>query len=145
MSQSPKRPRTISLVILLMVLLGAAQAVKAVALTKQSALLLDLQVRPDPRVQLLVAAGWAIGFWIVAVLVWRKQAVTRWLAPLLLFVHRLYELAVLALFSQVPVDEQRWIQHSLVTLLLVSYTIYALNRSAARAYFSEERFLAVSH
>jgi hypothetical protein len=122
----------------MMVLFGAMQAGKVVALREQTALLLDLRVSLDPRLRLVVAALWMFVFWGLAIALWRKAAVTRWLVPLLLAVHALYELVVLGIFAQVPVSEQRWIQDRLFSVLLILLSYWALNRGASRPYFSEE-------
>lgn len=138
MSVSPKRPRTISLVLLVLVILGIIQAAKGVALREQFALLLDLQVRPDPRLRFLIAAVWMVLFWSLAIALWRKMAVTRWLTPLLLAFYALYELAILRLFTQVPISSDRWLQYTIVTVVLVLFAYWALNRSAANSYYLED-------
>lgn len=138
MSVSLKRPRTISIVLLMLVILGIIQAAKGVALREQSALLLDLQVRPDPRLRFLIAAVWMVLFWSLAIALWRKMAVTRWLTPLLLAFYALYELAILGLFAQVPISSDRWLQYTIVTVALVLFAYWALNRSAANSYYLED-------
>ena len=134
----PKRPRTISLVLLLLIILGIIQAATVVALIRQSALLLDLQVRPDPRLRLLIAAVWMVLFWSLAIALWRKKALTRWLIPLCIAFYALYELAILAVFVQVPISSDRWLQYSFFAVTLVLFAYWALNRSAAKPYFLED-------
>lgn len=138
MSVSPKRPRTISLVLLILLILGIIQAAKVVALTEQSALLLDLQVRPDPRLRLIAAAVWMALFWGIAIALWRRSALTCWLIPALLAVYALYELGILAFFAQVPISSDRWRLYSFFAVALVLFTYWALNRSAARSYYLED-------
>ena len=138
MKDSPKRPRTISLVLLLLIFLGFFQAAKVVALNEQSALLLDLQVTPDPRLRMLIAAIWMVVFWVLAYALWRKIALTRWLVPALIALYAFYELAVLRLFAQVPISSERWILNSFLAIALVSLAFWALNRSAVNSYYLED-------
>lgn len=138
MSVSPKRPRTIALVFLVLVILGIIQAAKVVALNEQSALLLDLQVRPDPRLRLLIAAIWMLLFWSLAIALWRKIVLTHWLIPLLLAFYALYELALMGLFAQVPINRARWLQHTFVAFTLVLFAYWALNKGTAKSYYLED-------
>lgn len=138
MKDSPKRPRTIFLVIILLIFLGFIQAAKVVALNEQSALLLDLQVSPDPRLRMVIAAIWMIVFWILAVALWRKKTLTRWLVPALIALYVVYELAVLRLFAQVAISGERWFLNSFLAAALVSFAYWALNRSAAIPYYLED-------
>lgn len=138
MRDLPKRPRTITLVLLVLILLGIIQAGKVVALTQQSALLLDLQVKPDPRLLMLTAAVWMVLFWSSAFALWRKTALTRWLIPLLLAAYALYELAILGIFVRIPISMDRWIQNSICAAALVLFALWALNRSAAKTYYLED-------
>lgn len=139
MSVSAKRPRSISLVILILILMGGLEAARVVALYKQSALLLDLQVSPDPRLRLVLAAAWMVLFWIAAAALWRRLALTRWLIPVLFAAYFVYEMVLLGLFAQVPISTGRWLLNGLLALVLVSYAYWALNRNAANPYYSEDR------
>lgn len=138
MFESPKRPRLISLTILGLAVLGALELWKVVALTQQSALLLELQVRPDPRLRVVAALIWAFIFLCLAIALWRRKTVVRWLAPLLLAGYAAYELVLLARFAQVSIDEQRWLLYVIVAGAALLWSVWALNNSAARSYFSEE-------
>ncbi len=138
MSASPKRPRTITIVLLLLILLGIWQAAKVVALTGQSRLLLDLNVKPDPRLRLILAAGWMLAFWGLAFALWRKMTATQRLIPILLAVYALYELAILYVFARISISEQRWIQHGLISVVTVVFAYWALNRSATIPFYLEE-------
>jgi hypothetical protein len=139
MSASPNRPRTITLVLWLLIVLGLWQAAKAVALGEQSRLLLDLSVKPDPRLRLVIAVAWMLVFWGLAFALWRRVAATRWLIPLSLALYALYELAILGIFARVSIAEQRWIQYGLITTVSVLFAYWALNRSAAAPYYLEEK------
>lgn len=138
MKDSPKRPRTISLILILLIFLGFIQAAKVVALNEQSALLLDLQVTPDPRLRMVIAAIWLMVFWILAFALWRKITLTRWLVPALIALYVVYELALLRLFSQVPISSERWFLNSFIAVALVSFAYWALNRRVIIPYYLED-------
>jgi hypothetical protein len=138
MKDLPKRPRTISLVLILLVILGFIQVAKVVALNEQSALLLDLQVTPDPRLRMVIAAIWMVVFWVLAIALWRKITWTRWLVPALMALYVVYELAVLRVFAQVPISNERWFLNSFLAVALVSFAFWALNRSAVIPYYLED-------
>jgi hypothetical protein len=138
MSESPKRPRLISLTILGLTILGVLELWKVVALTQQSALLLDLQARPDPRLRVVVALIWAAIFFWLAIALWRKKTIVHWLAPLLLAGYAAYELVLIARFAQVSIGQQRWLLYVIVAGAAILWSVWALNNSAARWYFSEE-------
>ena len=127
------------MVLWLLFFLGLWQAAKAVALSEQLRLLLDLSVKPDPRIRLLFAVIWMLVFWGLALALRRRVGATRWLIPLSLALYALYELTVLGVFAQISVAEQRWIRYSLTATASVLFALWALNRSAAAPYFLEEK------
>jgi hypothetical protein len=139
MRNEPKRYRTVSLVLLLLIVLGFIQAAKVVALREQSALLLDLQVRPDPRLRMLIATVWMVVFWVLAIALWRRIALTRWLVPLIIALHVVYETAILGLFAKVSINSGRWFLYSVMAIALVSFTFWALNRRSNNTYFWEDK------
>jgi ABC-type enterochelin transport system permease subunit len=139
MTDSPKRPRTISLILLLLLILGTIQLATVVALSRQSALLLDLQVKPDPRLRMIIAVVWMALYWGIAIALRQKVSATRWLIPLLLALNALYELVVRGLFAQVPVNGDQWLLNSLFAAAFVLFAWWALNRNAAKTYYLEDK------
>jgi hypothetical protein len=139
MTDLPKRPRTISLVLLLLVVLGAIQLATVVALSRQSALLLDLQVKPDPRLRMIIAVVWTAVFWGSAIALRHKLPATRWLIPLFLALNAFYGMAIRGLFVQVPISGDQWLLHSLFAAALILFAWWALNRDAARYYYLEDK------
>jgi hypothetical protein len=119
--------------------MGIIQLATVVALSRQSALLLDLQVKPDPRLRMFMALVWTAVFWVLTIALWRKAVVTRWLIPFFLALYALYELAILGLFTQVPISSDLWLQRSLFAVARVLFTFWALNRDAAKSYFLEDK------
>lgn len=138
MTAGAKRPRTISLILWALILLGLWEAGRVVALGRQFRLLLELSVQPDPRVQIVLAVAWVVLFWGTAVALWRKKAFTRWFVPgvMLLFVS--YHVALAALFVQSPGDNQQRLADVLLATAAVLFPAWALNRKTATAYYTEE-------
>lgn len=93
---------------------------------------------PDPRLRLLMACLWMLLFWGVAVALWRKRPSTRRAIPILTTVYGLYELSLLALYTQVPLGPWGWIGRTLVYATAALLAYWALNRTAAKGYFPEE-------
>jgi hypothetical protein len=138
MRNEPKRSRAITLVLMLLILLGLIQAAKVVALREQSALLLDLQVSPDPRLRMFGAAVWMVVFWVLAFALWRRIALTCWLVPLVIALHVVYELAILGLYAKVPINNGRWFLYTVMAIALVSFSTWALNGRSKNSYFLED-------
>lgn len=76
---------------------------------------------------------------MMAIALWRRAAFTRWLVPLFIALSLIYELAILGLFAQVPINNERWFLYSFLTVALVSFTYWALNRSAVIPYYLEDK------
>ncbi len=109
MTIKEKRPRAVTITLLGVILLGAWSAAKAAAIAQQVSLMLALDLKPDPRLLIVVAAVWMLLFWGSAIALWRRQAVSRWLIPLLLVLYALYELVLQGLYVQIPVSGQSWL------------------------------------
>ena len=131
----PKRPRSVTITLLGVMLLGAWNAGKVFALTKQASLLLNFDVIPDPRLLLFIAGVWMALFGGAAIALWRRQRFTHWLIPLLLLLYALYELFLLGFFVRMPIDTQSWLVRILLYDLVILFAIWSLNRSKSRSYF----------
>ena len=116
--------------------LGALGAAKAFAIAQQVSLLLSLSLRPDPRLLLVIAAGWMVLFWGSAIALWHRRSFTRWLIPLLLIIYALYELVLQGLFVHIPISGQDWLLRILFYIVAILFALWSLNRSKARAYFA---------
>ena len=136
MTTKEKRPRPVTITLLGVIFLGAWSAAQAFAMAQQVALLLALNIRPDPRLLLVIAAGWMVLFWGLAIALWRRWPFTRWLIPLLLLLYALYELVLQGLFVRIPISGQSWLLRILLYSVAVLFAIWSLNRSKARSYFA---------
>ena len=63
---------------------------------------------------------------MMAIALWRRAAVTRWLVPLFLALSLIYELAILGLFAQVPISNEQWLQYGLFAAALRSIRLVGI-------------------
>lgn len=135
MTTKEKYPRSVTIMLLGVMLLGAWNAAKALAIAQQVSLMLALNLRPDPRLLLIIAAGWMVLFWGSTIALWRRQSFTQWLIPLLLILYALYELVLQGLFVQIPITGQGWLLRILLYGVALLFALWSLNRSNAKSYF----------
>ena len=136
MTTKEKRPRSVTITLLGVMLLGAWRAAQAFAMAQQIALLLALNIRPDPRLLLVIAVSWMILFWGSAIALWLKWPFSRWLIPLLLILYALYELVLQGLFVRIPISGQSWLLRILLYSVAVLFAVWSLNRSKTISYFA---------
>ena len=136
MTAKEKRPRSVTITLLGVMFLGMWRAAQAFAMGQQVTLLLALNIRPDPRLLLVISVGWMVLFLGSAMALWRRQPLTRWLIPLLLLLYALYELVLQGLFVRIPISGQSWLLRILLYSVAVLFAIWSLNRSKARSYFA---------
>ncbi len=136
MTTKEKRPRSVTITLLGVILLGAWRAAQAFAMAQQIALLLALNIRPDPRLLLVIAVSWMILFWGSAIALWLKWPFSRWLIPLLLILYALYELVLQGLFVRIPISGQSWLLRILLYSVAVLFAVWSLNRSKTISYFA---------
>jgi hypothetical protein len=134
MTTRKNRPRTVTITLLGVILLGVWNAARAFALAREAGFLLLLGIRPDPRLLLVIAAAWALLFSGLALAILLKYAFTRWLVPLSILVYALYELLLQAMFVRTPVNEQSWLLRLLLSVAAVIFTLWALNQRSAISY-----------
>jgi CDP-diglyceride synthetase len=106
------------------------------SITRQIGPLLDYAQRPDPRLRIIIAIIWAILFWSTLVSLWRKQMFARRATPIMLLLYALFELGFAQIFIQTPLARDAWLPNGLFYLSIILFAYWALNRSAANAYFS---------
>ena len=132
-----KRPRSVTITLVGVILFGTWSAARAVAIARQIDLLVALDTRPDPRVLLIIASVWAILFWGVAVGLFLRRSVTRWLAPVLVILYALYELGLEGLFESTTIPVQGWLLRILLYDGVIIFVIWSLNRKEAESYFAD--------
>lgn len=139
MSAKPARPRSVTITLIGVILIGMWYAGQLFALIKQYSLLLTLNETPDPRLRLVIAAVFMVLFWGAAVALWHRKSFTAWFIPLMLAVVALYELTMLGLFVRVPESGQGWIIRIWFYAVVVLFAIWSLNRNTSKSYFDQIR------
>lgn len=135
---APKRPNTVTLTLWGVYLLGVWNFARALALSRQSALLQELAAQPDPALRLTLALLWSGLFWGLGEMLRRQRPSTRHLIPLSIVSYAAYELALLLFFAPAgPHWRALWFD-----LLLAGagalFTAWALNRTAVMPYFTPQ-------
>ena len=136
MTTRKKRPRTVTITLLGVILIGIWNAAQALAMARQIDLFLTLDVKPDPRLLVVFSAAWTVLFLGSASVLIRRVSFARWLIPLLIFLYALYELLLQRMFEHTPKTTQNWFLQILLFDVVVLFALWSLNRSASRSYFA---------
>jgi hypothetical protein len=123
------RPRSVTLTLWGVFLLGIWNVGRALALFQQRELLQELAARPDPMVRLLVALMWGCAFFVLAEGLRRKRPFSRPLIPLAIALYALYEISLLAFIAPVRPPWPVLAFDSLLALLGVSFAWWALRKT----------------
>lgn len=132
------RPRSVTLVGWGVFLLGLANGWRALGLYRQLRLLLELGVTPDPRLGIIFAMLWGVSLALAAVALWQGRQFVRWAIPVILFFYGLYQLFLAALFTQAALLRHELVFDASLYGVAILFSIWALNRKAAREYFEDE-------
>lgn len=133
-AQPANRPRSVTLTLWGVFLLGVWNLGRALALGQQRDLLKELAAQPDPVFRLMMALVWGVIFLGLAEALRRRRPFTRRLIPVLIGLHALYEIGLILFFTTTIARE---------TLILdivlagggVAFTAWALLRTAVSHYF----------
>ncbi len=123
------RPRSVTLTLWGVFLLGIWNVGRALALLQQRELLQELAARPDPMVRLLLALAWGCAFFVLAEGLRRKRPLTRPLIPLAIALYALYEISLLVFIAPVRPPWTILAFDSLLALLGVSFSWWALRKT----------------
>ena len=130
------RPLSVTLVTWGVFLLGLMNVWRAVALYRQSALLLGLGVTLDPRLRILFALIWALIFICISISIWRRWKASRLLTPILWVVYTTNELGLNQFFTQTFRENEGWQSDIVLYAVVLIFIIWALNHKNARYYFN---------
>ena len=111
---------------------------RVVAIIQQSNVLIALNNKIDPRIRLLVALLWVLWFGGMVVALWQRRPFSRRALPITLLLYAVYELSLTITFDQSQPGQRSWLVNMLFYLLLIIFSSWALNRTAAMAYFEKE-------
>lgn len=136
--QRPSRPRSVTVTLWGVLLFGAWNGGRVIALAQQLPVSLTLDVQPDPRLRMAGALFWAGLCGITALFLWQKRPFARLLVPLLFILHAIYQLTLFGTFAQGPLHRSRWLLGALLHGVAILGSAWALNRTAVRRYFRGE-------
>lgn len=140
LAQPAKRPRSVTLTLWGVYLLGVWNFSRALALSQQRALLQELASRPNPAYRLIMALVWGIVFIGLAEALRRRRPSARRLIPLMLACYALYETGLIFFVLTLNMNATRQAL-ALETVLIVAsvvFTFWALNRTAVSRYFIDQ-------
>jgi hypothetical protein len=127
-----KRPISVTITAVGVLLLGAINVWRVVGLIRQLDMLLTLEMTFDPRLQLVVAIGWAILFGVLTIMTWRHRPITKWLVPFALTLYAIFQLLIPLIFA--PAAQLNSAEISFY-ITIVLFSAWALNRPATQTYF----------
>jgi hypothetical protein len=117
------------------VLSGVANGWRAIGLSQQRDLLLDLGSSLNPSMGIGLALVWSIILVAAAAALWQRQRWTRLAIPILLLMHGIYQLSLIVLFAQSADSQNSWPAVVLQYMLAVLFSVWALCRPAVSWYF----------
>ena len=132
-AQSSRRPRSVTLTLWGVFLLGVWNLARALALGQQRDLLQELAAKPDPTLRLVIALVWGAVFLGLVEALRRKRPFTRRLIPLTIMLYTLYEIGLILFFTTAA--RETLALDILTAVGLVAFTGWTLNRTAAAPYF----------
>ena len=133
-----KKPKGVTLITWGLLLLGLANIWRSVGLWRQSDMLLELGIGPDPRLRLAISVAWVVLFGASAATIWTRKRLARLLAPAVLIFYGLYRLALIFIASQTANQDIRIIGNLIFYTALTLFAVWSLNRPLARQYFSSD-------
>lgn len=105
---------------------------------RQSDMLLELGIGPDPRLRMAISIAWAAIFGASAVMIWTRKKLAQLLAPGVLILYGLYRLSLIFFASQSTDQDIRVIGNLIFYAALALFAGWSLNRQKARQYFSSD-------
>lgn len=127
------RPRSVTLTLWGVFLLGVWNFGRALALLQQRELLQELEARPDPVFRLGMALVWGVMFAGLAVALYRRRPFTRRLLPLMIAVYAFYEIGLILIFT--VAGPSTLVLETLLAAGAVGFCYWALNRPVVTQYF----------
>lgn len=129
------RPRSVTLTGWGVLLLGLVNIWRSAGLYRQLELLLELDVTPDPRLQLITSAVWALYFCALAVSIWRRKIAMRWVVPVSLLVYTIYRIGIYLIYPAENTLNRYWLW-AVAFGAAIAFSIWALNRPEAIKFFT---------
>lgn len=139
-----ERPKSVTLVAWGVFLLGMVNGWRAIVLFRQRGLLYDLGVTLDPAYIAAAALVWAVLFVAVAIAIARHRPSGRWLTPAILALYTLYGVVLSTIGDEratleTLLSSKYQLLILLLSIVIIVFVIWALNRKLARDYFVSEK------
>lgn len=125
---SARRPLRTRLLIYMFFFLAVWNLAQVVILVQEYSLLAEQGLANNTIVRLILAMGWAVGFLLLTLGLWREWSWTRPGGLLLFTAYALYNLLLLFLFVQSPVERQAWPARLLGYIIVWALTAWWLYR-----------------
>ncbi len=132
------KPKGLTLIAWGLLLLGLTNIWRSFGLWRQSDMLLELGIGPDPRLRLAISVAWAVLFGVSAVTIWTQKRLAHLLAPGVLILYGLYRMSLMFFASQSSGQDIRIIGNLIFYAALALFAGWSLNRPKARQYFSSD-------
>ncbi len=129
------RPRSVTITFWGVIVFGVWNLGRGLAIWQQRTMPQVLEIQPDPRIRLVLAAVWVVCFGGLAAALWQKRPFTRLLIPTLFIMYALVELAQYVWVMPSPLNRQAWQLPTSIYGTAVLFSAWALNRKAALIYF----------
>lgn len=129
-------PRSVTITRWGVFILGVASGWQAAAIWQQAAVLQEFNLVILSNARLLLASIWSVVFIALGVAIWFRRPWVRTAVPVALFVYTLYHLTLLIL-AQSPPAQAGWPADALFGLAGTLFSLWALRRTAAAAYFAQ--------
>ncbi len=137
MDTSQNRPRSVTLIVWGVFLLGGWNCGRLITISLNYRLLATFSTTPTPFFRLMLALVWMLLLWAAALALWQRRPFTRRAIPFILFVYAVYELGILLIFTQAGPARSGWLINTLFYLFITLFSYWALNRTAVTSYFTE--------
>lgn len=139
MDTAHNRPRSVTLTLWGVFLLGGWNCGRLIMISLNYRLLAPFSTTPKPFFRLIMALVWLLLLWAAALALWQKRPFTRHTIPALLFIYAVYELGLLLAFAQAGPARSGWLVNTLFYMVIIMFSYWALNRTAVTAYFRDQQ------
>lgn len=126
----PRRPLSLTLTALGIFLLAMWNVWRALIIARQSPLLQQLGVTLDPYTRLALAGFWAVVFLLLALGLWQRRRVVRYLLPPAVFFYGILHLALWQFFASAPAARQGWFMQLALLIVATAWTTWVCLRQA---------------
>lgn len=128
----PRRPLSLTITAVGIFLLAMWNVWRALIIARQSALLQPLGVTLDPHLRLALAGLWAVVFLLLALGLWQRRWIVRYLLPGAVFLYGIIHLGMWLFFTLTPVARQGWFAQLILLIVATAWTTWVCLRQAHR-------------